>query len=61
MHTSHHIGSRARAIEKVGIREYATHSLVTEQFKRLTDAEWSQQIGAGALPELPWLRDLIVR
>lgn len=50
----------------VGPRAYvglvsSYHEVVTENFERLTDDEWSAQLGAGAPPDPAFLGDLVVR
>jgi hypothetical protein len=41
---------------------FAYHELVTEQFERLTDADWASRLTAGqSLPDVPWLADVVVR
>ncbi len=38
------------------------HELVTENFQRLTDADWASRFGSGqSPPDVPWLADVIVR
>jgi hypothetical protein len=34
---------------------------ITENFKRMTDQEWSAQINASTPADVPWMQDLVVR
>ena len=39
----------------------AYHETVTQNFQRLTDAQWSTQIAASPPAEVPWIADLVSR
>lgn len=34
---------------------------ITDNFKRMTDQEWSSQISAATPADVPWMQDLVVR
>jgi hypothetical protein len=34
---------------------------ITDNFKRMTDQEWSAQINAATPDDVPWMQDLVVR
>lgn len=41
---------------------YAYHEKLTDNFERLTDSAWSQQLQSGDLPaDVPWMSDLLAR
>jgi hypothetical protein len=44
---------------------YAYHEQITNDFERLTDEQWTQQLTGGAITggqtpvDVPWMRDLV--
>jgi hypothetical protein len=39
----------------------AYHEVVTEGYKRLNDQDWAQEMSKAAPPDVPWMKDLVVR
>jgi hypothetical protein len=40
---------------------FAYHERITENFQRLTDADWQTELSTQSPPEVPWMADLVAR